>query len=106
MVLSLPFSAGSRAIQEVIKRVSRKKKDKTLYLLGATDDGKVLHGCCVSPEAQGKAADAAKWPNEVAELDSGKACGKRATSLGQGTSADKVDDAVEVARKYFEGLKL
>ena len=106
LVLSVPVSAGSKAVQEAIKTVSTKQKDKTLYLLGKADDGKVLHGCYVSPEAQKKGVDAAKWSSEVAGVVGGKAGGKGATSLGQGTNLDKVDDAVEVARKYLQDLKL
>ena len=106
LVLTVPVSAGSKAVQEALKLVSSKQKDKTLYLLGRSEDGKVLHGCHVSADAQSKGADAAKWSNEVAGLVGGKAGGKGATSLGQGTNADKVDDAVEVARKYLQDLKL
>lgn len=106
LVLSLPVSAGSKAVQEALKVVSTKQKDKTLYLLGKSEDGKVLHGCHVSAEAQKKGADAAKWSSEVAGLVGGKAGGKGATSLGQGTNPDKVDDAVELARKYLQDLKL
>ncbi|KAK3719006.1 Alanine--tRNA ligase [Vermiconidia calcicola] len=106
LVLTVPVSAGSKAIQEAIKTISSKQKDKTLYLLGKSEDGKVVHGCHVSADAQAKGADAAKWANEVAGVVGGKAGGKGATSLGQGTNADKVDDAVELARKYLEDLKL
>lgn len=105
-VLSFPVSAGSKAIQETIKTVSTKQKDKTVYIVGRTDEGKVVHGCHVSAEAQGKGADAAKWSSDVAGIVGGKAGGKGATSLGQGVNGDKVDDAVEVARKYLEGLSL
>ena len=106
LVLSVPVSAGSKAVQEAIKYVSTKQKDKTLYLLGKSEDGKVLHGCYVSPEAQKKGADAPKWSSEVASLVGGKAGGKNPTSLGQGTNPEKVDEAVEAARKYLEDLKL
>ena len=66
----------------------------------------MLHGCHVSAEAQGKGADAVAWSGEVAGLVGGKAGGKGATSLGQGMNAEKVDEAVEAARKYLEGLSL
>jgi len=51
-------------------------------------------------------ADASKWASAVPEIVGGKAGGKGATSLGQGTNADKADDGVEAARKYLEGLSL
>ncbi len=106
LVLSVPVSAGSKAIQEAIKVVGTKQKDKTLYLLGTSEDGKVVHGCHVSSDAQAKGADAGKWANEVAGLVGGKAGGKGATSLGQGTNVGKVDEAVEAARNYLSNLKI
>ncbi|KAK6398105.1 Alanine--tRNA ligase [Meristemomyces frigidus] len=107
LVLSVPsaLSAGSKAVQEAIKAISAKRKDKTVYLVGRAED-KVMHGCFVSAEAQGKGADAATWANAVAGVVGGKAGGKGATSLGQGTGVEKVDEAVEAARKYLEGLSL
>lgn len=105
-VLNVPVSAGSKAVQEAIKVVSTKQKDKTVYILGATDEGKVVHGCHVSADAQAKGADASKWAGSIAEIVGGKAGGKGATSLGQGTNGDKVNDAVEAARKYLEDLKI
>ena len=106
LVLSVPITAGSKAVQEAIKTVSTKQKDKTVYLLGKADDGKVHHGCYVSAAAVSKGADAPVWSGKVSELVGGKSGGKNPTSLGQGTNADKVDDAVEVARKYLQDLKL
>ena len=48
--------------------------------------------------------DANAWANQVAEVVGGKAGGKGATCLGQGTKVESVDEAVERARKWFEGL--
>nr|POE49453.1 alanine--trna ligase [Quercus suber] len=105
LVLSVPISANSKAVQEAIKTISSKQKDKSVYLLGKADD-KVVHGCFVSSEAQSKGADASKWASEVASLLGGKAGGKGATCVGQGTETEKVDAAVEAARKYLDGLSL
>ena len=66
--------------------------------------GKVVHGCFVPDTMQKKGMDANKWASEVAEVVGGKAGGKGATCLGQGTKVDSVDEAVERARKWFEGL--
>jgi len=106
LVLSVPVIAGSKAIQEILKLISTKQKNKTVYLLGKSDDGKVPHGCHVSADAQSKGADASKWASSVSDLVGGKAGGKGATALGAGTEVAKVDDAVEVARKYLESLQL
>ncbi|SMR52745.1 unnamed protein product [Zymoseptoria tritici ST99CH_1E4] len=101
-----PLSPGSKAVQDAIKVVSSKQKDRTVYILGTSSEGKVVHGCHVSADAQGKGADAGAWSGKVAEVVGGKAGGKGATSLGQGVNGDKADDAVEVARKYLESLSL
>lgn len=105
LVLTVPISSSSKAVQEAIKTISSKQKDKTVYLVGRAED-KIVHGCYVSADAQGKGADASTWANEVAGVVGGKAGGKGATCLGQGTNTAKVDDAVEVARKYLLGLSL
>ena len=105
LVISFPVSSGSKAVQEAIKTISSKQKDKTVYLIGKADD-KVMHGCYVSDDAQKKGVDANKWAGEVAGLVGGKAGGKGATCLGQGTQPEKVDEAVEKARKYLERLSL
>jgi alanyl-tRNA synthetase len=105
-VAAVNVSAGSKAIQEAIKTISSKQKDKSVYIVGTAADGKVVHGCHVSADMQGKGADASKWANAVAEIVGGKAGGKGATSLGQGTNGDKADDGVEAARKYLESLSL
>ena len=124
------ISANTKAISEALKTIASKSlKDKTVYLLAAetsTDSatatgnpdsgsgsgaaavsggqGKVAHGCYVAPAAQEKGLDAAAWSMKVAEAVGGKAGGKGATSLGQGTKAESVDEAVEVAQKYLAEL--
>jgi len=106
------MSANSKAISEAIKTISDPRKgthkDKTVYLFAAdaATDGKVVHGCYVSEEARGKGADAVKWSSEVAGVVGGKAGGKGATSLGQGTKVESVDEGVKVAMQYLEQLKL
>ncbi|KAK3675652.1 Alanine--tRNA ligase [Recurvomyces mirabilis] len=105
LVLSLPVSSGSKAVQEAIKMVSTKQKDKTVYLLLKAED-KVMHGCFVSEQAQKKGVDAGKWAGTVAEVVGGKAGGKGGTCLGQGTQVERVEEAVEVARRYLEELKV
>lgn len=50
MIARLPISANSKAIGDALKYVQTKAKDKTVYLLaGGEKDGKVAHGCYVSP---------------------------------------------------------
>ena len=107
LVVRVPISANSKAISEAIKTISSKQKDKTIYLIAADEsEGKVVHGCHVSAEAKEKGADAPAWANEIAGVLGGKAGGKGATSLGQGTQPENVDQAVELATKYLEKLGL
>jgi len=49
VVVKLPFQSGSKAVAEVIKTVSTKDKEKTVYLIAAEPSGdKVTHGCHVA----------------------------------------------------------
>ena len=49
MVARFPISANVKAIGEVLKHVSSKAKDKSVYLVAADEkEGKVAHGCFVS----------------------------------------------------------
>ena len=47
LVLQLPISANSKAIQEVLSYLQKKDKSKTVYLFAADNGGKVVHGCHV-----------------------------------------------------------
>ena len=49
---------------------------------------------------------ASEWTSTISTIVGGKAGGKGATSLGNGTSPDKVDEAVEAATKYLEKFSL
>ena len=51
-------------------------------------------------------AVASDWAGEVSKAVGGKAGGKGATSTGSGTHADKIDEGVELARKYLESFKI
>ncbi|KAL2353113.1 tRNA synthetases class II (A)-domain-containing protein [Cryomyces antarcticus] len=104
-VIKVPISANSKAISEAIKTISSKNRDKSVYLLAA-DTEKVVHGCHVAEEAADKGASASEWTTAVTAAVGGKAGGKGATSLGQGTNVDKVDEGVELATKYLEKLGL
>ena len=42
----------------------------------------------------------------ISDIVGGKAGGKEPTSLGNGTHPEKVDEAVEAARKYLEKFEL
>lgn len=107
---SVPISAGSKAISEAIKHISQKDKDKSVYLVGAEqgEGARVSHGCHVAEAVTKEHKDltASAWANTVAGVVGGKAGGKGATSVGNGTNVDKVEDGVEEARKYLEKFGL
>ncbi|KAL9049563.1 MAG: hypothetical protein Q9206_005458, partial [Seirophora lacunosa] len=56
--------------------------------------------------ASKQGASATEWADAVSGVVGGKAGGKGATSIGNGTEPGKVDEAVAVAAKYLEKFKL
>lgn len=53
-----------------------------------------------------KGASASDWAAVVSSSIGGKAGGKGATSIGNGTNPDKVDEAVTLATEYLSKFKL
>ncbi|KAL9130509.1 MAG: hypothetical protein Q9217_001329 [Psora testacea] len=107
LVLKLPISANAKAVSEAIKQVQTKNKDKTVYLMAAdASDGRVIHSCFVSEEANQQGLLASEWTNTISSILGGKAGGKGASSLGNGTNPERVDEAVEAATKYLEKFSL
>jgi alanyl-tRNA synthetase len=51
-------------------------------------------------------AVASEWASAVSVAVGGKAGGKGPTSVGNGTNIDKIDEGVELARKYLEKFHL
>lgn len=99
----LPISANAKAISDVLKHFSSKDKEKTVYLFGGNaTDGAVAHGVYVGTEHASKGVTAEKWAAAVSEIVGGKSGGKEPTRQGTGSNADKIDNAVETARKWLE----
>ncbi|KAI4196263.1 MAG: hypothetical protein LQ348_002342 [Seirophora lacunosa] len=99
--------ANAKALGEALNWVKGKSKDKVVYLFAADEgSGKVVHGCHVSEAASKQGASATEWADAVSGVVGGKAGGKGATSIGNGTEPGKVDEAVAVAAKYLEKFKL
>lgn len=127
LVTKLPYSSTmNKAISEALKHVSTKMPDKSVYLFAASeDDGKVVHGCYMAEVSSDysdycchrgslkltecaqvfskQGGNIQEWAKQVSEVVGGKAGGK-STVIGQGNQPAKVDDAVEMARKYLEKL--
>ncbi|KAI9669362.1 MAG: Alanine--tRNA ligase [Alyxoria varia] len=107
MVTRVELSSGSKAINEALKHVSSKEKDKNVYLIAADEkEGKVMHGCYLSEDLAKKGASASDWASSVAGAVGGKAGGKGPTSIGSGTNVDKVDEGLKQATEYLEKFSL
>ncbi|KAL8714807.1 MAG: hypothetical protein Q9220_001320 [cf. Caloplaca sp. 1 TL-2023] len=101
--------ANGKAVTEALNAVVKgKNKDKLVYLFAVDDGegGKVVHGCYVSEEATKAGASATSWASHVSNIIGGKAGGKGATCVGNGTEPGKVDEGIQAAMKYLEDLKL
>ncbi|QDS67918.1 Alanine--tRNA ligase [Venturia effusa] len=107
LVTKIPFPVGPKAVTEAIKYVANKEKDKTVYLLSTdSSTGKVAHGCAVSETYSKQGAVASEWASAVSVAVGGKAGGKGPTCVGNGTNPDKIDEGVELARKYLDKFHL
>lgn len=60
----------------------------------------------IEQEASKQGASANEWASTISKIVGGKAGGKAPTSIGNGTSAEKVDEALDAARKYLECFHL
>ncbi|KAL8774848.1 MAG: hypothetical protein Q9209_000787 [Squamulea sp. 1 TL-2023] len=103
--------ANSKAVGEALNSVKAKMNGKVVYVFAmegeeGKEGGKVVHGCYVSEEASKQGASATDWANTVSKVVGGKAGGKGATCIGNGTEPSKVDEAIEAATKYLEKFKL
>ena len=56
--------------------------------------------------AQKAGAQSAAWASTVSAIVGGKAGGKAPTAIGNGTSPDKVDQALKAAEDYLTKFKL
>ncbi|KAF2093130.1 alanyl-tRNA synthetase [Rhizodiscina lignyota] len=107
-VLKVPFQTTPRILSEVMKELSSKQKDKSVYVIATEHGGeRVTHGCHVSQQYLNQGASAGDWAKAVVEAVGGKAGGgKQPTALGSGTNPDKIDEGVELATKYLEKFSI
>ncbi|KAF2459729.1 tRNA synthetases class II (A)-domain-containing protein [Lineolata rhizophorae] len=111
VVLRAPIAgANSKVVADAIKHVASKVKDKSVYIIAAdgpsVEGGKVAHGCHVAEALSKQGASASEWAGAVAAAVGGKAGGKGPTSIGSGTNPDRLDEGLELARKYLEKFEL
>ncbi|OTB05045.1 hypothetical protein M426DRAFT_320106 [Hypoxylon sp. CI-4A] len=104
----LPISANAKAVADVVNHFKSKDKERSVYLFGGSkDEGAVVHGVYVGTHLASQGVTAEKWATAVSEVVGGKSGGKEPTRQGQGTNADKIDEAVAVAEKWLaEKLKI
>ncbi|KAI1657601.1 tRNA synthetases class II (A)-domain-containing protein [Daldinia decipiens] len=104
----LPISANAKAVADVMNHFKSKDKDRSVYIFGGSKtEGAVVHGVYVGTHLTSQGVTAEKWAAAVTEVVGGKSGGKEPTRQGQGTNADKIEDAVAVAEKWLaEKLKI
>ncbi|KAF3057081.1 Alanine-tRNA ligase [Daldinia childiae] len=104
----LPISANAKAVADVMNHFKSKDKDRSVYIFGGSEtEGAVVHGVYVGTHLTSQGVTAEKWAAAVTEVVGGKSGGKEPTRQGQGTNADKIEDAVAVAEKWLaEKLKI
>lgn len=127
-VLRLPSGGSAKIVADVVKHVQTKVKDKSVYIVVADEkdaEGKVFHGCFVSPvscstsdrvmeviltnvlqDGSKAGLSPSDWSSTVSKLVGGKAGGKAPVAIGTGTDQSKVDDALKAATEYLEKFKL
>ncbi|KAK6949151.1 Alanine--tRNA ligase [Daldinia eschscholtzii] len=104
----LPISANAKAVADVVNHFKSKDKDRSVYIFGGSKtEGAVVHGVYVGTHLTSQGVTAEKWAAAVTEVVGGKSGGKEPTRQGQGTNADKIEEAVAVAEKWLaEKLKI
>lgn len=74
------LTPGSKALNEALKHVGAKLKDKAVYLIASDEaSGKVMHGAAVGDILQKSGLAATEWTGAVSKVLGGKAGGKVST---------------------------
>ncbi|RYP76579.1 hypothetical protein DL771_001648 [Monosporascus sp. 5C6A] len=104
----LPISANAKAVADVMNHFKSKDKERSVYVFGGSQaEGAVVHGVYVGTSLASQGVTAENWASAVTEVVGGKSGGKEPTRQGQGTNAEKIDEAVAVAERWLaEKLKL
>ncbi|RYP36597.1 hypothetical protein DL767_003301 [Monosporascus sp. MG133] len=104
----LPISANAKAVADVMNHFKSKDKERSVYVFGGSQaEGAVVHGVYVGTSLASQGVTAEEWASAVTEVVGGKSGGKEPTRQGQGTNAEKIDEAVAVAERWLaEKLKL
>lgn len=99
----LPIGANAKALTEVFKHFQAKDKTKSVYIFGGgEEEGAVVHGVYVGTSLSSKGVTAEQWASVVSNIVGGRSGGKEPTRQGVGVRPEKIDEAVEEARKWLE----
>ncbi|KII92325.1 hypothetical protein PLICRDRAFT_37088 [Plicaturopsis crispa FD-325 SS-3] len=96
---TLDVSGNAKILKNVVAQAS--KVQKAVYVFSVDHEGgKVAHVNYVPPSLRPK-LDARTWASTVSDILSGKAGGKEDSVQGSGTNVERVDEALDAAKKYF-----
>ncbi|OLL23947.1 Alanine--tRNA ligase [Neolecta irregularis DAH-3] len=98
----LGVSANPKALSFALTHV-KGLGEKSVFLFAADEDegGKIAHACLVSKSAGENGVNAQDWSRVVCQVIGGRSGGKGESCQGIGTEPMKIDQAVDVAKRYF-----
>ncbi|KAG0218395.1 Alanine--tRNA ligase [Mortierella sp. NVP41] len=107
-VALLDVGSNAKATGAVVTHVKTNLKDKAAYVFSVDEsNGKVSHACVVGQEilSGSSGLKATEWADVVVKVIGGRKGGKDDSAQGAGEHADKVQEALDLARQFAE-LKL
>ncbi|KIP06586.1 hypothetical protein PHLGIDRAFT_128168 [Phlebiopsis gigantea 11061_1 CR5-6] len=97
----LNVDGNAKVLQSVV--LQAKKLGKSVYVFSVdSDQSKVAHVNFVAEDAKAKGVDGRLWANAIADILGGKAGGKVDGAQGVGLNATKVQEALKVARAFYD----
>ncbi|KAF3919716.1 hypothetical protein ABW20_dc0106740 [Dactylellina cionopaga] len=109
-VVMLAPGTSSKIVSDTLKQIQKSYKDKAVYLLVPPVDAesKIVHACYIPAHAITNGTSAPEIAAQVSEIIKGGASTSKdgTTSLGMGTEPSRFDEAVNVATKLLESLKI
>lgn len=101
----IPVDGNSKILSNVVTEA--KKLGKVAYVLSADPSGtRVVHVNHVSQGYRTRGLDARAWATKVSEIVGGKAGGKEDGAQGVGTKGAKAEEALQVAKGYYDQFEL
>jgi len=97
-IVALNVGGNAKILQSMV--LQGKKLGKAIYVFSDAGDGKVAHVNYVPDDWKKKGADARTWTAKVTEVLGGKAGGKEETAQGVGIYAEKIREALSIAKEY------